>query len=214
MVTNKVTNSSHAPSSVTSLHTRTPFSSPTRSHAGAGKHPANTTTHPFFPGADVGVLLSKGWFEWADEAKLLTAGTRLIFRLRSEVTYKDKVNYRSVAVAGDVFVHSHLGRLVKVAYVDFERDESQGNPVVAVAYIQRYGSAKSAPIPLATEYHLTSSIYPSLNHVPATNEPYSKISGNFNPIHTNPYFAAHASLPGTITHETVVAMGIPDRVLK
>jgi fatty acid synthase subunit alpha, fungi type len=173
---------------------------------------------------DVGVLLSKDWFEWADETKPLTTGARLIFRLRSEVTYKDKVNYRSVAVAGDVFVRGHLGRPVKVAYVDFERDESQGNPVMA--YLQRHGSAKSAPIPLATEYHLTSSANPSLYCAPATNEPYSRVSGDFNPIHTNPYFASYAALPGTITHgmfssaatrryvETVVAMGIPDRVHK
>ena len=146
--------------------------------------------------ADVGVLLSKDWFEWADESKPLAAGTRLIFRLRSEVTYKDKVNYRSVAVAGDVLVRDHLGSLVKVAYVDFERDESQGNPFVA--YLQRHGSAKSAPIPLATEYHLTSDSNPSLYRAPSTNEPYSKVSGDFNPIHTNPYFAAFASLPGTI----------------
>ncbi len=174
--------------------------------------------------ADVGVLLSKDWFEWSDEAQPLAAGTRLIFRLRSEVTYKDKVNYCSVAVAGDVFVRGHLGRLVKVAYVDFERDESQGNPVAA--YLQRHGSAKSAPIPLASEYHLTSSANPSLYHAPATNEPYSMVSGDFNPIHTNPYFSSFASLPGTITHgmfssaatrryvETVVAMGVPDRVHK
>lgn len=174
--------------------------------------------------ADVGVLLSKDWFEWSDEAQPLKAGARLIFRLRSEVTYKDKVNYRSVAVAGDVFVRGHLGRLVKVAYVDFERDESQGNPVSA--YLQRHGSAKSAPIPLASEYHLTSSANPSLYHAPATNEPYSVVSGDFNPIHTNPYFSSFASLPGTITHgmfssaatrryvETVVAMGVPDRVHK
>ena len=174
--------------------------------------------------ADVGVLLSKDWFEWADEKKSLTAGTRLIFRLRSEVTYKDKVNYRSVAVAGDVFVRGHLGRPVKVAYVDFERDESQGNPVMA--YLQRHGSAKSAPIPLAAEYHLTSSANPSLYHAPSANYPYSQVSGDFNPIHTNPYFASYASLPGTITHgmfssaatrryvETVVAMGVPDRVHK
>ncbi len=174
--------------------------------------------------ADVGVLLSKDWFEWADETKPLTAGTRLIFRLRSEVTYKDKVNYLSVAVAGDVFLRGHLGRLVKVAYVDFERDESQGNPVVA--YLQRHGSVKSAPIPLASEYHLTSSANPSLYHAPATNQPYSQVSGDFNPIHTNPYFSSFASLPGTITHgmfssaatrrfvETVVAMGVPDRVHK
>jgi fatty acid synthase subunit alpha, fungi type len=174
--------------------------------------------------ADVGVLLSKDWFEWAEESKPLAAGTRLIFRLRSEVTYKDKVNYRSVAVAGDVLVRDHLGSLVKVAYVDFERDESQGNPVVA--YLQRHGSAKSAPIPLTTEYHLTSDSNPSLYRAPSTNEPYSKVSGDFNPIHTNPYFAAFASLPGTITHgmftsaatrryvETVVAKGVPDRVFK
>jgi fatty acid synthase subunit alpha len=174
--------------------------------------------------ADVGVLLSKDWFEWLDEARRLEAGTRLIFRLRSEVTYKDKVNYRSVAVAGDVFVRGHLGRLVKVAYVDFERDESQGNPVVS--YLQRHGSAQSAPIPLASDYHFTSSANPSLYHAPATNEPYSKVSGDFNPIHTNPYFSSFASLPGTITHgmfssaatrryvETVVAMGVPDRVHK
>ncbi|KAI0264369.1 fatty acid synthase [Gloeopeniophorella convolvens] len=172
--------------------------------------------------ADVGVLQSKDWFEWSDEVKPLSAGARLIFRLRSEVTYKDKVNYRSVAVAGDVFVRGHLGRLVKVAYVDFERDDCQGNPVVA--YLQRHGSAKSVPVPLASEYHLTSGANPSLYTAPATNEPYSKVSGDYNPIHINPYFAAYASLPGTITHgmygsaatrrfvETVVALGVPDRV--
>jgi hypothetical protein len=40
--------------------------------------------------ADVGVLLSKDWFEWADKSKLPAAGTRLIFRLRLEVTYRTR----------------------------------------------------------------------------------------------------------------------------
>jgi fatty acid synthase subunit alpha, fungi type len=114
----------------------------------------------------------------ADESKPLAAGMRLIFCLHSEVTYKDKANYRSVTVAGDVLVCDYLGSLVKVAYVDFKRDESQGNPVVA--YLQRHGSAKSAPMPLATEYHLTSDSNPSLYRAPSTNEPYSKVSGDFN----------------------------------
>jgi fatty acid synthase subunit alpha, fungi type len=81
-------------------------------------------------------------------------------------------------------------------------------------------------MPLTTEYHLTSDSNPSLYRAPSTNEPYSKVSGDYNPIHTNPYFAAFASLPGTITHgmftsaatrryvETVVAKGVPDRVFK
>ena len=47
--------------------------------------------------------------------------------------FKDKVNYRLAAVAGNVLVRvfvnrDHLGGLVKVAYVDFEHNESQGNP--------------------------------------------------------------------------------------
>ena len=31
-------------------------------------------------------------------------------------------------------------------------------------------------------------------------EPYSKISRDFSPIHVNPYFSDFASLPATITH--------------
>jgi hypothetical protein len=47
------------------------------------------------------------------------------------------VNYRSVTAAGDVLVRDHLRSLVKVAYVDFKCDESQGNPVVT--YLQCQG---------------------------------------------------------------------------
>ena len=77
-------------------------------------------------------------------ANRLLLVARLIFRFRSEVIYKDKVNYRSVALAGDVLVRDHLGCLLKIAYVDFERDESQGNPVVA--YLQRW-PGKVSPQP-------------------------------------------------------------------
>ena len=110
------------------------------------------------------LLISKDWLEWADESKSLTAGARLIFRPRSEVTYKEKVSHHSVAVAGDVLVRDHLGCLVKV-YVDFERNESQGNPVVD--YPQRLGLEKSAPIPLTAEYNLTSDLNLSLYHAPS-----------------------------------------------
>ena len=60
---------------------------------------------------------------------------------------------------------------------------------------------------------------------PLTNEPYSNISGDFNPIHINAYLLCYASLPGTVTHglwlsaatwkylENIVAQGHPDRVL-
>jgi MaoC like domain len=63
-----------------------------------------------------------------------------------------------------------------------------------------------------------------LLHAPLTNEPYSKIFGEFNPIHVNPYFSDFASLPATITHglwssattryvKNIVAQGHPDRMI-
>ncbi len=81
-------------------------------------------------------------------------------------------------------------------------------------------------MPLTTEYHLMLDSNPSLYRSPSTNEPYSKVSKDFNPIHTNPYFA---SLPGTIIHgmftsaairlsrlyvEAVIVKGVSDHVFK
>ena len=124
--------------------------------------------------ADVGVLISKDWLEWADESKPLIAPARLILCHSSEVAYKDKVNNRSIAVTSDVLIRDRLGRLVKVAYVDFERDETQRNPVVA--YLQRHGLAVSVPISPTTEYNLTSdlnlspyhALHPDLYSTPCT----------------------------------------------
>ncbi|KAJ7227399.1 fatty acid synthase [Mycena pura] len=172
--------------------------------------------------AAVGVLQSKEWFEWIDESKPLLAGTSLIFRVKSRVAFKDKTSYRSVSVTGDIFVRNQLKALVLVGSVDLHQDDCRGNPVVA--YIQRHGSPQGLATPLANDGYTLSSGAITFN-APFTNEPYSAISGDFNPIHVNPYFSDYASLPATITHglwssaatrryvETVAAKGHPDRVL-
>ncbi|RDB25744.1 Fatty acid synthase subunit alpha [Hypsizygus marmoreus] len=174
--------------------------------------------------AAVGVLQSKEWFEWDDVSKPLLAGTSLIFRIQSQVSFKDKSSYRNVSVCGAIFVRNQLKVLVKVGTVDFQQDDSQGNPVLA--YIQRHGSPQGLVTPLPNDgYTLTNMEGSTIFNSPLTNEPYSKVSGDFNPIHINPYFSDYASLPGTITHglwssaatrryvENVVAQGHPDRVL-
>ncbi|KAF7312560.1 Fatty acid synthase subunit alpha [Mycena indigotica] len=172
--------------------------------------------------AAVGVLQSKEWFEWIDESKPLLAGTSLIFRVQSQVTFKDKTSYSNVTVTGQVFVRNQLKELIPVGSIDFEQDDCRGNPVVA--YIQRHGVAQGLSTPLPNEGYTLNST-PISFHAPLTNEPYSKVSGDFNPIHINPYFSDYASLPATITHglwssaatrryvETVVAKGHPERVL-
>ncbi|TFK33214.1 fatty acid synthase [Crucibulum laeve] len=179
---------------------------------------------PLATDADVGVLQSKEWFEWLNDSSPLLAGTSLIFRIQSQVSFKNKTAYKNVSVSGDVFVRNQLKALVKVGSVDFQQDDSQGNPVLA--YLQRHGSAQGLTTPLPNDgYTLTSPDVSTVFNAPLSNEPYSKISGDFNPIHINPYFSCYASLPATITHglwssaatrryvENVVAQGHPDRVL-
>lgn len=174
--------------------------------------------------AAVGVLNSKEWFEWEDETKPLQPGATLVFRVKSEVTYRNKTCFKSVNVSGDIFVRDQIKRLVKVGSVDFEHDDSKGNPVAD--YLHRHGQAQGLVCPLQNDgYTLATPTGSTIFTSPATNEPYSKVSGDFNPIHVNPYFADFASLPGTITHgmwssaatrrfvETVAAQGKPERVI-
>jgi fatty acid synthase subunit alpha len=92
-------------------------------------------------------LQSKEWFDWDDESKPLEAGTSLIFRIQSQVSFKDKTSYRDVSIAGDIFVRNQLKVFVKVGSVDFQQDDSQGNPVLA--YLQRHGTLQGLLTPLA-----------------------------------------------------------------
>ncbi|KAK7446754.1 fatty acid synthase alpha subunit Lsd1 [Stygiomarasmius scandens] len=104
--------------------------------------------------AAVGVLLSKEWFDWDDKSKPLTAGTSLIFRIQSQVSFKDRTSFRDVAVTGDIFVRDQLKNLVKVGSVDFQQVDSHGNPVLA--YLQRHGKPEGLTVPLPNDgYSLT-----------------------------------------------------------
>ncbi|KAF8632253.1 hypothetical protein AX15_002000 [Amanita polypyramis BW_CC] len=174
--------------------------------------------------ADVGVLQSKEWFHWDDESVPLVPGTSLILRVRSVVAYKDKNAFKNVLVKGNAFIRNQMKALIKVGSIDFQQEHAYGNPVLA--YLQRNGTALGLAVSLPNDgYTLTRETDNTTFDAPLTNEPYSKISGDFNPIHVNPYFSDYASLPATITHglwssaatrryvETVVARGHPDRVL-
>ncbi|KAJ3540249.1 hypothetical protein NM688_g6254 [Phlebia brevispora] len=156
--------------------------------------------------ASVGVLKAKEWFDWADETKPLLPGTTLVFRVKSEATFRNKTCYKSVSVSGDIFVRDQIKRLVKVGSVDYLNEDSRGNPVVD--YLERHGKPEGLMTPLPNDGY-TMSTPPGLTVFtsPPTNEPYSKVSGDFNPIHVNPYFADFASLPGTITPWHVVERG-------
>ncbi|TIC66451.1 hypothetical protein E3Q02_01872 [Wallemia mellicola] len=174
--------------------------------------------------SDVALLRSKEWFQWDDESKPLTVGTSLIFDVQSELHYGNATSYKSLNVSGRANIRNQLKELVPVGTVELESGLTKGNPVIE--YLRRNGKVISGTTLFENDgYSLTKSSNPSLYVSPFSNESYSKISGDFNPIHVNPYFADLGNLPGTIAHgmygsaatrkyvETVAADNVPSRVL-
>jgi fatty acid synthase subunit beta len=112
-------------------------------------------------------------------------------RIQSQVSLKDKAVYSSVAVSGDIFVSS-CKVFVKVGSVDFQQDNSQGNPVLS--YLQHHGTPRGLNIPLSNGgYTVTTPDMITSFKAPFSNELYSKISSDFNPIHAFPIL--HPLLP-------------------
>jgi fatty acid synthase subunit beta len=124
-----------------------------------------------------------------------TFGTSLIFRIQSQVFFKDKSAYRNVPVSSDIFLRNKLKAFVKVGFVDFQKDDSQGNPVLA--YWR--GTPQGLTAPLANGYSLNTPVVSTVFKAPLTNEPYSKISGDFNPIHVNPSWTLYLFLLLSLT---------------
>ncbi|CAE7081387.1 unnamed protein product [Rhizoctonia solani] len=147
------------------------------------------------------------------------------FKVKSEYKYKPKATYSSIAAEGSAYIRNLLKGFVKVATVSYSTGHAHGNPVLF--YLSRHREVQGDVKKLdGNGYTLTSSAVPPSFIAPTTNEPYFTISGDFNPIHINPYFFDYAVLPCAITHgmwssaatrkyvENVVAQGRPERVLQ
>ncbi|TIB03399.1 hypothetical protein E3P94_00662 [Wallemia ichthyophaga] len=174
--------------------------------------------------SDVALLRSKEWFQWEDERIPLTVGTTLIFDTQSEIHHGNATSYKSLSVSGRANIRNQLKELVPVGSIGLETGMTKGNPVNE--YLKRNGEVINGRTLFENDgYSITKSANPSLYVSPFSNESYSKISGDYNPIHINPYFADLGNLPGTIAHgmygsaatrkyvETVAADNVPSRVL-
>lgn len=142
---------------------------------------------------DVAVLKSKEWAELDDATDIL--GETLTFECVTEVEFKNDKIFSSVKTVGKILLELPTKEIKQVGTVNYQAGESYGNPVLD--YLSRNGASIEETKPFSQPISLSSdnSIY-----LPASNEPYSIISGDFNPIHTSPIFAKYAGLPGTITH--------------
>ncbi|KAG5455358.1 MAG: MaoC like domain-containing protein, partial [Olpidium bornovanus] len=91
--------------------------------------------------------------------------------------------------------------VIEVARVDYEAADVHGN--IVLEYMARNGSSIEQPVYFETGGYSVlpdKKVFPASVAVPLSNCAYADVSGDFNPIHTNAYFADLAGLPGTITH--------------
>ncbi|TVY42212.1 Fatty acid synthase subunit beta [Lachnellula occidentalis] len=145
---------------------------------------------------DLAVLRSKEWFG-LDEPDQELLGQTLTFRLQSLMHFKNKTVFSSVETRGQVLLELPTKEIIQVASVEYEAGESHGNPVID--YLQRHGSSIEQPVIFENAIPLNGKT-PLLLRAPASNEPYARVSGDYNPIHVSRVFAGYANLPGTITH--------------
>lgn len=149
----------------------------------------------FKSGKDLAILRSKEWFHLEKDVDLMNQ--TLTFRCQSIYKFKSEDVYSSIETTGKVLLELPTKEVIEIGAVNYEAGLSHGNPVTD--YFSRNGQTIEQDvkfenaIPLSSGDELTSK-------APSTNEPYAKVSGDYNPIHVSRVFAAYAKLPGTITH--------------
>jgi fatty acid synthase subunit beta len=145
---------------------------------------------------DLAILKSKDWIQLdKDDSELL--GQTLTFRLQSFVKFKNETVYSNIHTQGQVELELPTKEIIQVATVDYEAGVSHGNPVLD--YLKRFGTTIEQPVIFENAIPLNGKT-PLQLKAPSSNEPYAKVSGDYNPIHVSRVFAAYANLPGTITH--------------
>ena len=145
---------------------------------------------------DVAVLQSKEWFNM-EMPNISLLDQTLTFRLQTLVHFKNKTVFSSVETIGEVLLDLPSKEVIQVASVDYQAGDSHGNPVID--YLQRYGSSIEQPVNFENPIPLSGKT-PLVLRAPSSNEPYARVSGEYNPIHVSRVFASYANLPGTITH--------------
>lgn len=139
----------------------------------------------------VGILQSQEWFEWDDDPSpcFLARSSSSRSRARSRSRTR-RPSPPSMSLVPSTSVTS--SRTSSPSPPSTTPTASPSLPVTA--YLHRHGKVQGAAVPFDNAYTLTSDSVPSTFTTAPTNEPYSKVSGDYNPIHINPYFSDYAAL--------------------
>eukprot|EP01062_Namystynia_karyoxenos_P028436 TRINITY_DN21550_c0_g1_i1.p1 TRINITY_DN21550_c0_g1~~TRINITY_DN21550_c0_g1_i1.p1 ORF type:complete len:4167 (+),score=1617.38 TRINITY_DN21550_c0_g1_i1:129-12503(+) len=147
----------------------------------------------------VAVVKSKDWIKWTEPDYVLE-GTDLTFHTETFQRFKQGGGFAELTVSGTVTVELSTREVVTIGRIDFRGTDCAGDPVAV--YLTDSGKAidelrlfehGGAELDLAD-------LPDAAIQAPQANHEYSSVSGDCNPIHTNPFVAALAGLPGPIVH--------------
>ncbi|KAJ1867276.1 fatty acid synthase alpha subunit Lsd1, partial [Coemansia sp. RSA 486] len=151
--------------------------------------------------ADIALLESKEWFVYCSRrGSGIEPMSELEFCIDSKYRYLSDSAYSGISTTGQVILKRPRGKPVHIADVNFQWGEAAADPVIE--YLKRHSVGSNIVlfddggykiVPQAGESQVTTL-------TPDNNAEAACITGDFNPIHTNPYIADIAGLPDTITH--------------
>ena len=145
---------------------------------------------------DLAILKSKKWLRLNNELVDLHQ-QRLIFHLQTVSRFDSSGGFSSIKTTGHVELQSTLSKPVRIALVDYSARNCTKNGVTE--YLKRHGRLLGRPIVFQEPISLLTDGALTVR-VPATNEKYANVSGDYNPIHVSAALSRYAELPGTITH--------------
>jgi len=153
---------------------------------------------------DLAVLESKPWFKFRGPESVPPpldelCGSTLEFHLDSLVRYESRHTLRSAEISGKVYKRGAFGQLEHIGTVSHQETSPCEMDAVR-SYLRRAGRPTDDGKRLLDGDAPPSPAHVATITIPTSNEPYSRASGDVNPIHTSPMFAALVDLPGTITH--------------
>ncbi|RDW87105.1 Fatty acid synthase beta subunit [Aspergillus mulundensis] len=153
---------------------------------------------------DEAILVNRGWFQRRNSSIPLV-GKCLTFTFETLTKYHDGLS--ELHVSGNVMSETN-GQRHDCGVVEFE-GTCTGNPVLD--FLDRRGKlAETRTVFDSPGWTGKSTMKVQM---PPNNEPYAKLSRDFNPIHTSPIFASLAGLPGTLCHGMLTS-AIAERVLE
>ncbi|KAL8830553.1 MAG: hypothetical protein Q9191_001360 [Dirinaria sp. TL-2023a] len=141
------------------------------------------------------LLMSRKWLK-IDDPNMDLVGKTLLFKIRSNATFKPTSGLFDLLVTGEVCCLSNSQSPVTIGNVGFSQGSCAGNPVMEFLY--RHGSSARLLQPVEAAGWTVSK--PQLIQVPNLSKEYSDVSTDRNPIHVCPVLAGFAQLPGPITH--------------